>query len=107
MTTPLIALAEVADETARDQHRLARKARTMDRQRQRGWSWSTILDRESQPRLLVLLASSVRRLAEASGRFRAALAGGLVDEGLSTRQTSERLGVSHQRVSTMLHERRS
>ena len=95
-------VADAADETALDQQRLARRARSMSRQRRLGWSWEQILERERQPGLLVLLTRSARRLNEVSGQFRPALAKALDDEGLSTRQIAKRLGVTHQRISAML-----
>ena len=101
MAGALDQIAEAADETALDQQRLARRARTMSRQRRLGWSWSQILERERQPGVLVLLTRSARRLHEVSGRFRPALAKALGDEGLSTRQIAKMLGVTHQRISAM------
>ena len=103
MAGALDQLAEAADETALDQQRLARRARAMIRQRRLGWSWSQILEREHQPGLLMLLGRSARRLHEVSGQFRPALAKALGEEGLSTRQVATMLGVTHQRISAMLH----
>jgi transcriptional regulator of aromatic amino acid metabolism len=103
MAGALDQIAEAADETALDQQRLARRARSMSRQRRLGWSWEQILQRERQPGLLSLLTRSVRRLHEVSGRFRPALAKALGDEGLSTRQIAKMLGVTHQRISAMLN----
>src|SRR5712692_109542 len=96
-------VADAADQTALDQQRLARRARSMSRQRRLGWSWSQILQRERQPGLLVLMARSARRLHAVSGRFRPALGRALVDEGLSTRQIAKTFGVTHQRISAMLN----
>jgi hypothetical protein len=103
MAGALDQIAEAADETALDQQRLARRARSMSRQRRLGWSWEQILQRERQPGLLILLTRSARRLHEVSGRFRPALAKALGDEGLSTRQIAKMLGVTHQRISAMLN----
>jgi hypothetical protein len=105
MAGALDQIAEAADETARDQQRLARRARSMGRQRRLGWSWSQILERERQPGLLALMTRSARRLHEVSGRFRPTLAKALGDEGLSTRQIAKMLGVTHQRISAMLNRR--
>jgi len=101
----LTAVAEAADEVALDQQRLARRARSMKRQNQLGWSWSQILQRERQPGLLVLLNRSARRLHEVSSRFRPALGQVLIHEGLSTRQLAKMFGVTHQRISAMLNRR--
>lgn len=95
-------VAEAADQTALDQQRLARRARSMSRQRRLGWSWSQILQRERQPGILVLMARSARRLHEVNGRFRPALVGALLNEGLSTRGIAKMFGVTHQRISAML-----
>lgn len=105
MTSALDDLAAAAEETARDQQRLARRARAMIRQRRRGRAWSTILDSESQPGAVDLLASSARRLALVGARFRAALGRVLAEEGLSTRRIARYFGVTHQRVSALLKPR--
>jgi hypothetical protein len=105
MVSVLDEVAAAAEETALDQQRLARRARSMSRQRRLGWSWSQILHRERQPGLLDLLARSARRLGEVSGRFRHTLGHALVDEGLSTRQVAKEFGVTHQRISTLLNRR--
>lgn len=102
MTGALEELALAADETARDQQRLARRARDMVRQRSRGRAWSSILKTEKQPGALELLGASTRRLASIGGRFRRALSRTLTAEGRSTRQIANDLGVTHQRVSAML-----
>jgi hypothetical protein len=102
MARALDDVAEAADETALDQQRLARRARSMSRQRRSGSSWIQILHRERQPGLLVLMTRSARRLHEVSGRFRPVLGQALVDEGLSTRQVARMFGVTRQRISAML-----
>jgi hypothetical protein len=102
MHAALEELAVSADEVADDQRRVARRARAMNRQRERGRSWAEILDGESEPRLLGLLRGNTRRLAEATGRLAHTLAQGLVREGESRRQIARRLGVTHQRISAML-----
>jgi CRP-like cAMP-binding protein len=107
MSTALEDVATAADEVADDQRRVARRARAMQRQRDRGWSWAKILDREAEPGLLGLLRSSGRRLAESVALLAQALARGLTGEGESRRQIARRLGVTHQRISAMLgHDRR-
>jgi hypothetical protein len=108
MPSPLGELAVAADEVADDQRLVARRARAMQRQRDQGWSWGRIVDREPSPGLLELLRRSGRRMSEATGRFAQTLAAGLTAEGESRRQVGRRLLVSHQRVSAMLNgERRS
>lgn len=47
METALEQIATAAEEIADVQRRvIARRARAMQRQRDRGWSWASILDRE-------------------------------------------------------------
>jgi len=102
MDSALEEVAAAADEVAADQRQVARRARAMLRQRERGWSWASILDREPMPRLLELLRRSGRRLSGATARLGRTLAIGLGEEGESRRQVARRLGVTHQRVSAML-----
>jgi hypothetical protein len=106
MVSALEDVAAAADEVADDQRRIARRARSMQRQRDRGWSWGRILDREPAPGLLELLRRSGRRAAEATGRFAQMLAANLTVEGESRRQVARRLLVTHQRVSAMLNDER-
>jgi hypothetical protein len=106
MSTALEMVATAADDVATDQRRIARLARSMQRQRDRGWSWAKVLDREAEPGLLELLRSSARRLAESAAQLAQALARGLAGEGESRRQIARRLGVTHQRISAMLQQDR-
>lgn len=102
MVSVLEAVATAADDVADDQRTVARKARSMQRRRDRGWSWARVLDAEAAPGLLELLRRSTRRLAQQTSRLARTLAAGLHDEGDSFRQIGRRLGVTHQRVSAML-----
>ena len=102
MARALDDVADAADVTALDQQRLARRARSMSRQRRFGSSWVQILERERQPGLIALMDRSARRLQEVSGRFRPVLGRALVAEGLSTRQIARMFGVTRQRISAML-----
>jgi hypothetical protein len=95
MSAVLEEVAAAADEVADDQRRVARRARAMQRQRDRGVSWGKILDREVGPGLLELLRRSGRRLTEVTGRFGHALACGLSAEGESARQVGRRLSITH------------
>lgn len=106
MSTALELVATAADDVAEDQRRVARRARAMQRQRDRGWSWAKVLDREAEPGLLELLRRSARRLVESVGQLAQALARGLTGEGESRRQIARRLGVTHQRISAMLAQDR-
>jgi hypothetical protein len=106
MSAVLEGVATAADDVADDQRRVARRARAMQRQRDRGWSWARVLDREAEPGLLELLRGSARRLAESAGHLAQALARGLAGEGQSRRQIARRLGVTHQRITAMLRQDR-
>jgi hypothetical protein len=102
MGSVLDEVAAAADEVADSQRRVARRARTMQRRRDSGWSWARILDWEPEPGILELSRHSARRLSDAVGRLAQALASGLSAEGESRRQIGRRLTVSHQRVTAML-----
>jgi len=103
MSATLEDVAVAAEEVAAEQRRVARRARAMQRQRDRGWSWVQILDREEPPPLLETLRRSGRHLSEATRRLSHTLASGLSAEGASRRQIAKRLAVTHQRVSAILN----
>ena len=107
MTTPLEALAAGADEIADDQRRVARTARSMQRRREAGWAWTKILDAERGPGLVELMRRSGQRLRQETGQFVVLLTEQLTREGESRRQIARRLGVTHQRVSAVLDQRRA
>lgn len=102
MASVLREIAQTSDEVAEDQRAVARRARSLDRQRQRGRSWAEILANEPDPSLLVMLSRSVRRLVTATARFRHGLARELSAEGWSRRQIGRVFGVTHQRVTALL-----
>ena len=104
MSSALEEVAAAAEEVAEEQREIARAARAMQRRRDRGQSWATILDSEAPPGLVQRLRGGAKRLTDAAGRFRLALAVGLHREGESHRAIAGRLGVSHQRVTTLLNE---
>src|SRR5256885_15920817 len=105
MSNALKELAVAADEIADDQRRIARAARSMERLRDRGWSWSKIVDGQRSPTIVDLLRRSGRRLSDATARFTRALAAELGEEGESHRQIGRRLGVTRQRVSAVVDEK--
>lgn len=102
MSTALEEVAEVAEQTAQEQRRLARWARSLQRQRDRGGSWGSILEAERAAGIVQFLSHSAHRLVRATSRFREQLVAELVAEGWTRRQIGARLGVSHQRVSAMV-----
>lgn len=103
MSAALEDVAAAAEEVAAEQRQVARRARAMQRQRDRGWSWAQILDREEPPPILEMLRASGRHLSGATRRLAQTLAGGLSAEGASRRQIARRLAVTHQRVSAILN----
>lgn len=107
MHTPLDQVAASADAVADDQREIARQARSMRRLRQRDRSWGAIMDQQPVPAIIVLLRRSTRLLATVTVTFTAALARELAGEGETHRQIARRLGVSHQRVTTLLRGSRS
>jgi hypothetical protein len=95
-------VAAVADEVAAEQRLIARRARSMQRERDRGVSWASILAREPAPGLLELTRNSACRLSRMTTCLAHVLAAGLSAEGESRRAIAGRLGVSHQRITAML-----
>ena len=96
-------VADTAEEVAADQAEVANQARSMQEARNRGASWSELVDGQGGIRLLDRLRSTGRKLAAATGRLSLGLAEGLRSEGLSHRAIARRLGVTHQRVSALLN----
>lgn len=102
MDSILEEVAVAADEVTADQREVARRARVMQRQRARGWSWGKTLDSQAAPGVVSLLRRSRRRLAAAAAALTAALVSGLRAEGDSHGRIAARLGVTRQRVTTLL-----
>jgi predicted XRE-type DNA-binding protein len=107
MESALEEVATAAEEVARDEREVARRARTMQRKRERGWSWTRILDDEAAPSIVELVRRSAKRATETKTRLSTLLAGELTAEGFSRRQLAQRLQVTHQRVSALLSRRGS
>jgi hypothetical protein len=101
--TSLDDVAAAADAVAAEQRTVARTAREMQRARDRGVPWSTIIDRQHVAAVAGQLRRSANRLRDASTAFMSLLARGLAAEGESRRRIAGRLGVSHQRVTSILH----
>jgi hypothetical protein len=99
----LDSLAEIADENARDDRRLARGIRQLRAGRAKGRSWRDLLAGDRRPGVLVLVSRMLGRLTDASGRLRRVLAHGLHLEGATIAAIATLFGVSHQRVSALLH----
>jgi hypothetical protein len=103
MDDVLDSVADAADQVATDQRQLASEARSMLDQRRRGLSWASIFDRQPGPGPLGRIRRSRRTLSEAGARLGREVAEGMAAEGESHRAIARRLGVSHQRVTTILN----
>ena len=79
----------------------------LERQREEGRSWAEVLGGADAGHLLRRVRSSGRRLATATGDLMRSLARELHTEGLSHRKIGRLLGVTHQRVTTILKSRSS
>ena len=96
-------VATTAEAVVAEQRDVAHRARTLREEHLRGSSWVEAWDRQPSPGLLVRLRAGSRRLAEATSRLSRAAAKGLAEEGESRRAIARRLGVSHQRVTSLLN----
>lgn len=95
-------VAATADQVAADQRTVAARARYMEWQRERGWSWSRILEQQPSPGIVALLRQSRQHLSAATAALTTALAVALKSEGRTRRQIAGHLGITHQRVTTLL-----
>jgi hypothetical protein len=95
-------LADTVEASAAEERLLARRIRRFRDARAAGSSWRQILADEPRPHALALITSILGRLTPLSGALRRRLVRGLRDEGASVSEIGEQLGVSHQRVSSLL-----
>lgn len=107
MARALDDFADEADAVADEQQQIARDARKLDEQREAGRPWAEVLTGDEAGSLFRLIRSSGRRLAAATGTLMRTLARELQSEGLSHRKIGRLLGVTHQRVTTILKSRTS
>ena len=107
MARALEEFATEVDAVADEQHQIARDARRLHQEHERGQSMSELLGSADAGQMLKLVRSSGRRLASATGNLMRALARELSKEGLSHRKIGRLLGVTHQRVTTILQSRPS
>lgn len=101
----LDSLADAVEQNARDERRLARRIRQLRVGRAAGRTWHDLVSGERQPGVLKLASRILNRLTEASGGLRRVLAHGLRLEGAGIAAIATLFGVSHQRVSALLHHR--
>ncbi|MHA6619204.1 hypothetical protein [Pseudonocardia sp. DLS-67] len=82
------------------------QADSMIDKRRSGRSWSDITTSAPNPMITEILTHALEDLGEVGSRYRHEKAVALRREGLSTRSIGELFGVSRQRVSTLLRQRR-
>jgi len=102
MSGSLDGVADAAEALAGHQLDIARPARRMQRERDRGWSWKRVLDSKAPPGVVELARRSARHSARLVASLGVVIASGLSSEGLSRRQIAQRVAVRHQRVSAIL-----
>jgi hypothetical protein len=102
MTRALEDVAKTADDAADAEREVARRARSLAHQRDRGLPWRTILDREHEQGVFALLRHGARLAVDALSAFSSLVAAQLSEEGASRRQIARIIGVTHQRVSAIL-----
>ena len=107
MAQVLDEFADEAEAVAHEQQQIANDARRLNRKREEGRPWADVLAGEDAGALLRLVRTSGRRLATATGSLMRTLARELRNEGLSHRRIGRLLGVTHQRVTTILKSRSS
>ena len=96
-------VASTAEEVVAEQQEVAERARHLKQERARRSSWVEAWDRQPAPSLLARLRAGSRRLAETTSRFSRVTAREMAAEGASRRAIARRLGVSHQRVTSLLN----
>ncbi len=95
-------LADAAEDSARDEQRLARRIRQLRAGRADGRSWRDLLSGDRGAGVLQLASRILNRVTECSGCLRRVLAAGLRSEGATMAAIAGLFGVSHQRVSALL-----
>ena len=107
MSPSLEDVAKSADDAADAERAVAEHARSLQKQRDRGLSWSTILERDDAPGVFELARHGARLSIAALSAFSSLVAEQLSEEGASRRQIARAIGVTHQRVSAILGRARA
>lgn len=107
MTPSLEHVAKIADDAADAERAVAEHARSLQKQRERGLSWSTIVKRDDEPSIFDLVRHGARLSVHALSALSSLVAEQLSDEGASRRQIAKAMGVTHQRVSAILGRARA
>src|SRR5215210_2418829 len=102
MGRPLVELADTADEVAADSQEIAGKLRKMDLQREQGWTWKQIIDRDTTPRLPEVISRVSKRLGAIGRKHQETRAAGVGSEGRTHGRIAEYFQISRQRISKLL-----
>ncbi len=102
-STTLEVVADAAERVAQEQLAVAEAVREIGEQRKAGRSWSRIMERHDAAEVLTRLRRSRRLVGDATTRVGRLVAEGMAREGASHRAIADRLGLSHQRVTSLLN----
>ena len=95
-------VSSAVEENVHDETDLLAELVQVRRDRVAGVPLQDALGGTSRPRVLVLMNGVVDRITLASARLRHAVITGLVKDGESVTSVAKRLGVTHQRISSIL-----
>jgi hypothetical protein len=101
----LIELKATLESTIANLTTAAERVGPMIHQRISGKPWSRITVSEQQPAITEIITEALDELGDLGNRFRREKANALRNEGLSMRTIGELLGVSRQRIWTLLQDR--
>jgi hypothetical protein len=96
-------LAAILEKVVREEKLLISRIVEARQLRLYGATWSEILKQENDPNTVQLLSQMLALVSGVSGKFRRALVLSLRDEGMSILSIARLFGVTHQRVSNLLH----
>ena len=103
------ALDELTDalrENSARNERVIARAERMRQLRQEGRRWSEIVSEEERPLIVELLTRNLDAIGDAGSRVRRLEAHALHNEGMSMERIAKLFGVTRQRISELLRERR-
>ena len=99
----LVAAVRVTTQVNED---ILRRAEQIQAQRAEGRTWREVVTGADAPLVVELVRRNLDALFDAGGRLRRAEAKALHDEGMTMEEIAKTFGVSRQRVSALLKERR-
>jgi hypothetical protein len=94
-------VASTAEGLANEQREIADRVRALNELRADGWTWAKVFD-ERAPNIFDLLRASAKQIATQIKLLSRVVAEEMSSEGQTRRQIARNLGVSHQRVTTIL-----